>query len=109
MEDTRDAKVAEDRLEALLADAAAFFESHLWESSTSERARAALAAEGLDEKVIRAFGVGFAPVGHKDLLEHLQGLGYSTEEVVASGLARVSGRGRIHPHFASRIMFPVRD
>jgi hypothetical protein len=109
MEDTRDPRVEEGRLEALLADAAAFFESHLWESPTSEKARAALAAEGLDEKVIRTFGVGYAPVGHRELLDHLQELGYSTDEVVESGLARVSGRGRIHSHFASRIMFPIRD
>ena len=29
--------------------------------------------------------------------------------MVASGLARVSARGRVHAHFASRIMFPIRD
>jgi hypothetical protein len=101
--------VAEDRLEALLVDAAEFFESQLWERETSEKARAALTTEGLDEKVIRVFGVGYAPVGPNELLEHLQELGYSTDEVVASGLARVSARGRVHSHFASRIMFPIRD
>jgi hypothetical protein len=109
MEDTRKRAVTEDRLAELLADAGEFFESCLWEDETSSKARHGLAREGIDEKTIRAFGVGFAPVGHKDLLEHLHGLGYSTEEVVAAGLARVSARGRVHPHFASRIMFPVRD
>jgi DNA primase catalytic core, N-terminal domain len=109
VQDTQDRRVAESRLEGLLSAASAFFESHLWEQETSEKARAALSAEGLDEKVIRAFGVGYAPVGHDKLLEHLQELGYSTDEVVASGLARVSARGRIHAHFVSRIMFPIRD
>jgi hypothetical protein len=109
MEGTQDLTVAEDRLEALLSDASGFFESRLWESPTSEKARTALSDQGLDEKVIRAFGVGYAPVGPDELLEHLQELGYSTDEVVASGLARVSARGRIHAHFASRIMFPIRD
>ncbi len=99
----------DERLEQLLEDTSAFFEAHLWESPTSEKARAALTDQGLDEEVIRAFGVGFAPVGHNELLEHLQELGYSTDEVVASGLARVSARGRIHAHFASRIMFPIHD
>ncbi len=93
----------------MLADASAFFEAQLWEQETSEKARAALFAEGLNEKVIRAFGVGYAPVGHRELLGHLGELGYSTDEVVAAGLARVSARGRIHAHFASRIMFPIRD
>jgi len=99
----------DDRTAELLADAGQFFEARLWEDETSEKAREALAKEGLDEKVIRAFGVGYAPVGHNELLEHLQELGYSTEEVVEAGLARVSARGRIHSHFGSRIMFPIRD
>jgi hypothetical protein len=109
MAETQERRAGDGRLEALLADAGEFFESRLWEDETSSKARDMLAREGIDEKTIRAFGVGFAPVGHKDLLEHLNGLGYSTDEVVASGLARVSARGRVHPHFASRIMFPIRD
>jgi DNA primase catalytic core, N-terminal domain len=43
------------------------------------------------------------------LLEHLRDRGYSTEEIVASGLARRSGRGRVHAFFYSRIIFPIRD
>jgi hypothetical protein len=109
MENIQESNVATERLERLLADAAGFFESQLWESETSEKARAALAAEGLDEEVIRRFGVGYAPVGQNELLDHLHQLGYSAEEVAASGLARVSARGRMHAHFGSRIMFPVRD
>ena len=59
--------------------------------------------------MIRAFGVGYAPVGPAVLMDHLRGLGYSTEELVWSGLCTVSPRGRAHAHFRSRIMFPVRD
>lgn len=109
MQKTQVKPVTEDRLAQLLADAGAFFEARLWEDETSGKARDALAREGIEEKVIRAFGVGYAPVGERDLLEHLEGLGYSEEEVVDSGLARMSGRGRVHAHFASRIMFPIRD
>ncbi|MGZ3447559.1 MAG: hypothetical protein ACXU88_17870, partial [Myxococcaceae bacterium] len=109
MQKTQVKPVTEDRLAQLLDDAGAFFEARLWEDETSGKARDALAREGIEEKVIRAFGVGYAPVGESDLLDHLQELGYSEEEVVESGLARVSGRGRIHAHFASRIMFPIRD
>jgi hypothetical protein len=68
-----------------------------------------LARHGLEEEVIRRFGVGYAPVGPDALLEHLRGLGYSTDEVIASGLARLSARRRVHAHFYSRIMFPIRD
>jgi len=68
-----------------------------------------LAGHGIEEKTIRRFGVGYAPVGPEALLGHLRGLGYSTKEIVASGLARLSGRGRVHAYFRSRITFPVRD
>lgn len=68
-----------------------------------------LAGEGLDDKVIRRFGVGYAPVGPDQLMAHLRELGYSTEEIVASGLARRSERGRVHAYFRSRITFPIRD
>jgi DNA primase catalytic core, N-terminal domain len=109
MEDIQERTVSEDRIGELLKDAGAFFEGHLWESPTSEKARVALAKEGLDEKVIRAFGVGYAPVGPDELMNHLGELGYSTEEVVASGLATRSVRGRAHVQFRSRVMFPVKD
>jgi DNA primase catalytic core, N-terminal domain len=101
--------VAEVRLEELLADAAGFFEAYLWESESCEVARTALAEQGLDEQVIRSFGVGYAPVGPDTLMSHLRGLGYSDEELVAAGLATRSVRGKAHAQFRSRIMFPVRD
>jgi DNA primase len=101
--------VAEDRLEELLADAGEFFESYFWESGAADAARKRLAEQGVDEKTLRRFGVGYAPVGPDQLMAHLHELGYSTEEMIAAGLARVSGRGRAHAYFRSRIMFPIRD
>jgi DNA primase catalytic core, N-terminal domain len=59
--------------------------------------------------VIRAYGVGYAPIGPDEYMAHLRGLGYSTEELVAAGLANRSVRGRAHAHFRSRLMFPVND
>jgi hypothetical protein len=98
-----------ERLEELLADAAVFFEAYLWESEKGRAARGALAKESLDEPVIRAFGVGYAPIGPYVLMNHLRGLGYSTDELVQAGLVNRSARGGIHAHFRSRLMFPVRD
>jgi DNA primase catalytic core, N-terminal domain len=59
--------------------------------------------------VIRRFGVGYAPVGDDAMMEHLRARGYSTDELVAAGLCRRSPRGHVHPHFHSRVMFPIRD
>jgi hypothetical protein len=107
--DIQEGRLAVDRLTALLTDAARFFEAYLWESESCRSAREALAAKGLDEEVIRAFGVGYAPVGYSELMDHLTALGYSMEELEAAGLAVRSGRGRLHSHFRSRVMFPVKD
>src|SRR3954452_3457280 len=101
--------VAEDRLEDCLADAGEFFEEYFWNSDAADAARKVLAGDGLEDKVIRRFGVGYAPVGPDEMMDHLRERGYSTEEIIASGLARVSGRGRAHAYFRSRIMFPIRD
>jgi hypothetical protein len=104
-----ESRVGRDRLEQLLADAANFFEAFLWESDTGSPARDRLAREGLDEEIIRAFGVGYAPIGPDELMNHLRGLGYSTEELVEAGIATRSVRGRAHAHLRSRLTFPVKD
>ena len=109
MRDMQEGRVADERLTALLSDAAEFFEAYLRESDSCRTARQTLAERGLGDQVLREFGVGYAPVGHAEVVDHLTGLGYSTEEVESAGLADRSGRGRIHSHFRSRIMFPIRD
>jgi hypothetical protein len=102
-------RAEQGRLEQLLADATAFFEAFLWESATGSPARDRLASEGLDEEVIRAFGVGYAPIGPDELMNHLHELGYSTEELVDAGVATRSVRGRAHANLRSRLTFPVKD
>lgn len=101
--------VADDRLADLLADAGRFFETCLREEEGAGDGRRVLDREGLTDKVLRAFGVGYAPAGPRRLMDHLGELGYTLEEMVESGVVIRSGRGRAHPQFTSRVMFPVRD
>lgn len=108
--ENRQGTAAAGRAEALLADTAAYFESCLWETASGVAAAEVLTEKrGLTEKTLRAFGVGFAPVGANAQLEQLRDLGYSDQELEAAGLASRSPRGRIHAHFHSRVMFPVSD
>jgi DNA primase-like protein len=53
--------------------------------------------------------VGWAPVRPTLLMNYLRGLGHSTEDIVAAGLATRSVRGRVHGYFHSRVIFPVKD
>jgi DNA primase-like protein len=108
-EDTQARGVSEDRIAELLADAGEFFEAFLWESESSSAARGFLAEKDLDEEVMRAFGIGYSPIGPDELMNHLRGLGHSTEELVAAGLATRSMRGHVHAYFRSRVMFPIKD
>src|SRR4051794_17518077 len=109
MRDMPPGRDAPDRVEELLTAAGKFFEDYLWSSESSRAARGALTDEGLEENVLRGFGIGYAPIGHTELKDHFLGLGYSDDELVAAGLLTRSARGRVHTHFRSRVMFPVKD
>jgi hypothetical protein len=108
-QETRENEVGEERLAALLGDAFELFVAILWDPKRGGSARDSLDELGLKEKTLRDFGVGYAPVGPDVLFRHLRGLGYTDDEIVESGLATRSVRGRAHAHFRSRLMFPVRD
>jgi hypothetical protein len=106
MSDSRD---PDARLEEILERAAQFYADFLWQSDTGRSIRPRLARRGVDGPILREFGVGYAPGGWTELLEHLEQWRYSTAELETAGIAVLSDRGRLHVQFRSRVMFPVRD
>ncbi len=99
------------RLEQLLDRTAAYYASYLWESKEAGKARAYLAGRGLEEQVLREFGVGYAPSAWDKILVRGQQAGFSVRELHDVGLAQRGreGEGREYDRFRSRIMFPIRD
>jgi DNA primase-like protein len=93
----------------VLASAAEFFRDYLWTSEIGASVLSRIAREGVEGETVRAFGVGYAPGEHRLVLEHLAKRGYSAAALDAAGIATRSRRGRVHPHFRSRVMFPIRD
>ncbi len=98
-----------DRLMRLLDRTATFYARYLWDSAEARAARDHLAARGLDEQVLRAFRVGYAPSAWNRVLLAGQRDGYAPEEMVAAGVAQTGRRGGYFDRFRARITFPLAD
>jgi len=92
------------RLHELLAQAAAFYERHLWESQAGGPARDYLAGRGLREEVCREFGLGLS-LGGSTLTRKAVAKGFTLDELRAAGLANARG----NDYFTQRLMFPLAD
>jgi DNA primase len=98
-----------NRARILAANAAAeeFFISRL-SAPDADVARQFLGERGFDAAAAGRFGVGFAPKSWDELTNHLRGRGFSTEELVASGLVSNGDRG-VYDRFRGRLIWPIRD
>ena len=92
-----------ERLFAVLDQATAFFERHLWEGSDGEPVRGYLAGRGLAEKISREFRLGLSP--GTGLARKAREAGFTTEELRAAGLTNQRG----NDYFPPRLMFPLAD
>jgi DNA primase len=97
------------RLEELLSRAASFYATYLWDSKEAGKAREYLRQRGLDEEVLRGFGVGYAPSAWDRLMLRGQQAGFEVEELRGVGLVQRGRGGGEYDRFRSRIMFPIRD
>lgn len=62
----------------------------------------------LDARTINKFGIGYA-TGKIPLYDHLIKLGFSKEDILASGILIQNNNGRIYDRFYSRLIFPIFD
>ena len=92
-----------DRLHALLDQATAFYERHLWDSAAGEPVRAYLAGRGLGEDVCREFRLGLSP--GTGLARKAKEKGFTPDELRAAGLTNARG----NDYFPPRLMFPLAD
>lgn len=98
-----DARRQRERLYAVLDQAAAFFERHLWEGGDGEPVRAYLASRGLGETVAKEFRLGLSP--GDGLAGKAREKGFTADELRAAGLTNQRGRD----YFPRRLMFPLAD
>ncbi len=112
-EDGYDDTLSKQRMRLLAAnrEAARYFNSCLMD----EKNRLALdyfLSRGLTPNTIRHFGLGYAPDGWRNLVEHMRSKGFTDQELVLANLARRSekdGRTSVYDNFRNRVMFPIID
>ena len=95
------------RLLAANQAAAEFFVERLG-TPEAEVGRRFLGERGFDADAAKNFGVGFAPKSWDALTGHLKTRGFTTDELVASGLVSQGDRG-IYDRFRGRLVWPIRD
>ncbi len=97
-----------DRIYALMREAALFYVSKL-STPQGEKHRAYIAKRELSKSEVRAFGLGASP-DYDSLVKHLSKLGYSNEEMIASGaVQRSQEKGTYFDALAGRLIFPIID
>ena len=105
--ETPEQKEAYDNLRKLLEDAVIFYRSHLF--ANKEILNYLREKRGLTDATIEIFGLGYAPAGYDNTLNHFIGRGYKEQELVDSGLLSARDSGGYFDRFRNRIMIPIRD
>ncbi|MBC6934696.1 MAG: DNA primase [Chloroflexi bacterium] len=101
-----------DALRGLLKTAAEAYHQALI-NPQSDDARAALHyakhKRGFSDETLLKFGIGYAPPGWHNMLEHLKEIGYSEDQIIEAGIAVKNEKGNVYDRFRSRLMIPIRD
>ena len=101
-----------ERLLEANREAARFYHSLLF-TPQGEQALQYLKGRGLDDAVIRRFGLGAAPDSWDSLTRHLRDEGYTLDELRLAGLTVVrqqeGGGAHAFDMFRNRAMFPIID
>jgi len=113
-EDNYDDGLAKRRLRILSAnrEAAKFFYARLKEPQGRPGLEYWLDKRRLTLQLVKHFGLGYAPGGWSNLLDHMRAQGYSPEELVDANLVTRSERNNrtsYYDRFRNRVMIPILD
>ena len=99
------------RLLALHAEAADFFHRQLLRQPSAQVARDYLKGRGIGAEIAKSWRLGYAPDAWDAMRDFARGSGFSEEELLASGLAKLrdeeNPRGEFYDRFRGRVMFPI--
>ncbi len=78
-------------------------------SDVGKEAYQYLIDRGRTPKIIRRFGLGYAPDDWSSLVDHLKSKGFREDEMVASGICGRTKKGGLYDRFRGRVIFPIID
>lgn len=96
-----------ERLYEINVEAAKYFRNNLF-SSEAKVAQDYINKRNLDIGTVKKFGLGFSFGIRNDLSTHLLSLGFTNEEMTASGLV-IKNDNNFADRFKQRLMFPIFD
>ena len=97
----------QERLWALMKEAARFFHAQLYSPAGAE-GLAYAQKRGMPKATLTTFGIGFAPNTWSELTDAMKKKGYTDQELIDAGLVSQKGN-RIFDRFRNRLMFPIID
>ena len=97
----------QERLWALMKEAARYFHSQLYSPTGAEGLQYA-GKRGMPKGTLTKFGIGFAPNTWNGLCDAMRVKGYTDQELKDAGLVSEKN-GRIYDRFRNRLMFPIID
>ena len=86
---------------------ARFFHSQLWKHENAQ-VLSYLYDRGLDDAIIRTFGLGSTPQRSDGATQAMRELGFTDDELVRAGIS-VRRDGRVYDMFRQRAIFPIID
>src|SRR5256885_10740193 len=95
----------------LHAEAAEWFHENLVKKKVGEPAREYLKGLGIDKRIAKDWGIGFAPESWDAFLSWATERGYQQRLLLESGLVtrREEGENKPYDRFRNRIMFPIHN
>ena len=97
----------QERLWALMKEAARYFHAQLYSPAGAE-GLAYAQKRGMPKGTLTTFGIGFAPNTWSGLVDAMKKKGYTDQELIDAGLVSQKGN-RIFDRFRNRLMFPIID
>ncbi|MBL8924021.1 MAG: DNA primase [Myxococcaceae bacterium] len=89
--------------------AAQHFQQRLWDPAIGHHAREYLRSRGLTDELMRAFGLGWAPIAWTDLADRLREQGLLTFGEKAGLVSPRSKGDGFYDMFRGRVMIPIRS